>query len=194
MDPFLGKMIKQVGFSEACFLMRYLRLNADGMGDWSINAPLNLRNDEIQYRQTRHSVFHDHASVNSDNHAIFEAKNPNWRHFNRLANLATIEGKERWNNLSLIIDPQPRNTHNSRGSTNQDRGNHGFLWITCTDIMIIVSWLFWSSFQELNDHACGMKWSCFQGFVDHRFGKAMIIVPKHLQKILINNSNLGSQK
>ncbi len=33
MDPFLGKMIKQVGFSEACFLMRYLRLSADGMGD-----------------------------------------------------------------------------------------------------------------------------------------------------------------
>lgn len=35
MDPFLGKMIKQVGFSEACFLMRYLRLMQT---EWGIEA------------------------------------------------------------------------------------------------------------------------------------------------------------
>ena len=52
-----------------------------------------------------------------------------------------------------------------------------YLWISCTNMMIIDSRPFWSPFQKLNDHAYVTLWSCFLTLVDHLFVLNMIIVP-----------------
>lgn len=70
---------------------------------------------------------------------------------------------------------------------------HPYLWISCINMMIIVSTLFWSSFHELNDHAYGVLWSCFLESFDHRFSIYMIMVPRGTHKIHHKNNNLRRQ-
>ena len=103
--------------------------------------------------------------------------------FHQLNILRSILRTERWNASLLIIDPETKWVHTSDSCYRVLLHWLDLLWISCRKMMIIVSWVFWSSFQWFNDHACDILWSCFLYFVDHCFDKNMIIVPKRQQKI-----------
>lgn len=103
--------------------------------------------------------------------------------FHQLNILRSILRTERWNPSLLIIDPETKWVHTSDSCYRVLLDWLDLLWISCRKMMIIVSWVFWSSFQWFNDHTCGVIWSCFLHFVDHCFDKNMIIVPKKKPKI-----------
>lgn len=131
--------------------------------DWDIWEKKSAKTSERWNECSRSGNLrcHDHASIVFLTSSIYMFINEIWCHFDHMNDLSpefTL-----WDAILyfLIIVPDGNEYVKFGWLTLWFTQKPLFLWITCINIMIIVSTSFWSSFQELNDHACERIWSCF---------------------------------